>query len=64
MANEMDAVGSIDVASDALCEATKSFGTRLCPYVFLSFLINELEVFQGLSGFWVNNFVRKARRRV
>ena len=37
IADEMDAFGSLDEASDALRNAEKLVGTRLCPYMFVFF---------------------------
>ena len=60
----MYAFGTLDASSDTLRKPAKLFGTGMCPYVFVFFLTNDLEVFQVLYGLRANDCVRKSCRHV
>ncbi len=55
--NEFNCVGTLDSSSYTLCKASKFIGSGGAPDVFEFGVTEELSVFQGLSGFHVDNGV-------
>ena len=56
----MYSVGSFGVFPDTFHEAAKTVFTRLFPEGFVIIRMNDMEIFQGLSSFWINDFVIKS----
>jgi hypothetical protein len=58
--DELDGVGAFYTSARALGEATKFVGSRNVPGIFESGVLEELMIFECLSGFHINDGVWNA----